>query len=78
MGKFALIATTAAVLTISTAPVSAEHNAGPLRNGDKCWHVSPGHAQHGWGYWGECTVAALAARDQRRLYRRHRDPHNDR
>jgi hypothetical protein len=81
MGKLALCGAAAVALAIATIPASADHNAGPMRNGGQCWHASPGpHANTGFGYWEPCPAAASPDRSVllHRPLRARRDPHNDR
>jgi len=88
MGKLAICSTAAIALisVVAIVPASAEHNPGPLRKGDQCWHASvASHAQHGWGYWETCARAIGAAHtaagtgsELRRPLRPRHDPHNDR
>jgi hypothetical protein len=80
MGKLA-ICVGAVMLMIATVPASAEHNTGPMRKGNDCWHASAGpNANHGWGYWEPCAAALTPGRsvELHRPLRARRDPHNDR
>jgi hypothetical protein len=86
MGKLAICAA-AITLAFATVPASAEHNVGPLRNGNQCWHKQIGpNGASGYGYWESCPGAAIGAAhtaagtgsELRRPLRPRRDPHNDR
>jgi hypothetical protein len=81
-----IICAAAVALAFATVPANAEHNVGPLRNGDQCWHNQTGpHGASGYGYWETCPSAIGAAHNAagtgselRRPLRPRRDPHNDR
>jgi hypothetical protein len=80
MGKLALCGAAAVALAIATIPASADHNAGPMRNGNQCWHASSGpNATTGFGYWEPCPASASDRSVLlHRPLRARRDPHNDR
>jgi hypothetical protein len=53
-----IFATTMMVLAISlaSAPVKADHNPGPVRNGNQCWYnASKRHSD--FGYWAACPAS---------------------
>jgi hypothetical protein len=63
MRQIAVAAMMAFAALAATVPAQADYNgAGPLRNGDQCFHYSSGFERSygGFGYWGRCRHKASA------------------
>lgn len=42
--------------TLATDPAKADHNPGPVRNGNQCWYnANKRHAD--FGYWAACPAS---------------------
>jgi hypothetical protein len=56
--RFTISATTMMVFAISlaSAPAKADHNPGPVRNGNQCWYnANKRHSD--FGYWAPCPAS---------------------
>ncbi len=56
-------------LSLASAPAKADHNPGPVRNGNQCWYnTNKRHSD--FGYWATCptTTGAVMRLDSRGNY----------
>jgi hypothetical protein len=46
-------------ISLASAPAKADHNFGPVRNGDQCWYNA--NKRHpDFGYWAACPASSGA------------------
>ena len=71
MQKFVIFATAVTVLAalVTTAPVKADFNFGPVQNGNLCWTLTPNSKE--FGYWGACPQPASVAAPTHRKHHHH-------